>query len=211
MRFVEAVVGELATRRTVLPTPFLLLAVVDPESGAIVAASYAPFDRRSVVAEDNATNRYVASLMLRNLGCSVELAADGREALRRVDAADYDIVFMDCEMPEMDGFEATAAIRSRLDAKAWVPIVAVTAQAMQGDRERCLRAGMDDYISKPVSPQAFAAALERWVAGETPAKPVAVSALPPRHRPASSRRRRRSILPSSLACASSRGRPTRRC
>jgi DNA-binding NarL/FixJ family response regulator len=75
------------------------------------------------------------------------------------------MVFMDCEMPEMDGFEATAALRRRLDSKSRLPVIAVTAQAMQGDRERCLRAGMDDYISKPVKPEDFAAALKRWMPG----------------------------------------------
>ena len=70
---------------------------------------------------------------------------------------------MDCEMPEMDGFETTAAIRRRPDRKSRLPIVAVTAQAMQGDKERCLLAGMDDYISKPVKQEDFAAALTRWV------------------------------------------------
>ena len=115
-----------------------------------------------LVAEDNATNQFVARLMLTNLGCTVEIAVDGSEAVRMVGAGNYDIVFMDCEMPVMDGFEATATIRARNDAKAQLPIVAVTAQAMQGDRERCLRAGMNDYISKPVQPEAFAAALKRW-------------------------------------------------
>ena len=75
----------------------------------------------------------------------------------------YHIVFMDCEMPEMDGFETTAAIRRRPDRKSRLPIVAVTAQAMQGDKERCLLAGMDDYISKPVRQEDFAVALTRWV------------------------------------------------
>ena len=120
------------------------------------------FNARVLVAEDNPTNRLVATLMLRNLGCRVVVAGDGREALQLIDREDFDLVFMDCEMPEMDGFEATAAIRSRSDRRAGLPIIAVTAQAMQGDRNRCLRAGMNDYISKPVRPEAFAAALDRW-------------------------------------------------
>ncbi|BCT68859.1 response regulator [Nitrosospira sp. NRS527] len=118
---------------------------------------------RVLLAEDNATNQIVGAMMLRNLGCNVDVTASGREAMQMVDAFFYHIVFMDCEMPEMDGFEATAAIRRRPDLKSRLPIVAVTAQAMHGDKERCLLAGMDDYISKPVMQEDFAAALTRWV------------------------------------------------
>ncbi|KIO48389.1 response regulator [Nitrosospira sp. NpAV] len=115
-----------------------------------------------LLAEDNATNQIVGAMMLRNLGCHVDIAANGREATQMVEAFPYDMVFMDCEMPEMDGFEATAAIRRRPGAKSQLPIIAVTAQAMQGDQEYCLLAGMDDYISKPVKQEDFAAALKRW-------------------------------------------------
>jgi PAS domain S-box-containing protein len=118
---------------------------------------------RVLLAEDNATNQLVGAMILRNLGCNVDVAATGREAMRMVETVSYHIVFMDCEMPEMDGFETTAAIRRRPDRKSKLPIVAVTAQAMQGDKERCLLAGMDDYISKPVRQEDFAAALTRWV------------------------------------------------
>lgn len=118
---------------------------------------------RVLLAEDNATNQIVGAMILRNLGCNVDVAASGREAMQMVEAFFYHIVFMDCEMPEMDGFETTAAIRRRPDRKSRLPIVAVTAQAMQGDKERCLLAGMDDYISKPVRQEDFAAALTRWV------------------------------------------------
>jgi len=118
---------------------------------------------RVLLAEDNLTNQYVASMMLSSLGCQVDVAINGEEALRRIDAGNYDLVFMDCEMPVMDGFAATAAIRRRSDAKSKLPIIAVTAQAMSGDRERCIAAGMDDYISKPVQEAAFAAMLSRWL------------------------------------------------
>jgi two-component system sensor histidine kinase/response regulator len=118
---------------------------------------------RVLLVEDNATNQIVGAMILRNLGCQVDVAANGREAMEMVDAFLYDFVFMDCEMPQMDGFEATAAIRRRPDSKSRLPIIAVTAQAMQGDQERCLLAGMDDYISKPVKLEDFAAALKRWL------------------------------------------------
>jgi CheY-like chemotaxis protein len=121
---------------------------------------------RVLLAEDNATNQIVGAMILRNLGCNVDVAASGREAMQMIETFFYHIVFMDCEMPEMDGFETTAAIRRRPDRKSRLPIVAVTAQAMQGDKERCLLAGMDDYISKPVRQEDFAVALTRWVPGK---------------------------------------------
>jgi two-component system sensor histidine kinase/response regulator len=121
---------------------------------------------RVLLAEDNATNQIVGGMMLRNLGCHVDIAVNGREALQMLEKFPYEIVFMDCEMPEMDGFEATAAIRRRPDSKARLPIVAVTAQAMQGDQAHCLAAGMDDYISKPVKQEDFARALKWWVPGK---------------------------------------------
>jgi two-component system sensor histidine kinase/response regulator len=121
---------------------------------------------RVLLAEDNLTNRYVASLMLSSLGCEVEAALNGEQAVAMLDEGEYALVFMDCEMPVMDGFTATARIRARRDSKARIPIIAVTAQAMTGDRERCLAAGMDDYTSKPVSEAAFAALLQRWLPTE---------------------------------------------
>jgi PAS domain S-box-containing protein len=120
---------------------------------------------RVLLAEDNAVNQIVCATMLRNLGCEVDVAANGREATELVRSFRYDVVFMDCEMPQMDGYEATAAIRRQPDGKD-IPIVAVTAQAMQGDQERCLNAGMDDYISKPVKQEDFAVALSRWVSAK---------------------------------------------
>jgi CheY-like chemotaxis protein/HPt (histidine-containing phosphotransfer) domain-containing protein len=125
--------------------------------------SNSPFTGKHVLlAEDNVTNQIVGAMMLRNLGCHVDVAANGREAMQMVEAFPYEMVFMDCEMPEMDGFETTAAIRRQSGTKSRLPIIAVTAQAMQGDQEYCLLAGMDDYISKPVKQEDFAAALKRW-------------------------------------------------
>jgi two-component system sensor histidine kinase/response regulator len=120
---------------------------------------------RILLAEDNATNRQVALGILKNLGFKADTAADGREVLQALAKIPYDIVFMDVQMPEMDGFEATRAIRSgkagALNPR--IPIIAMTAHALKGDRGRCLEAGMDDYISKPIAPQALADALEKWV------------------------------------------------
>jgi PAS domain S-box-containing protein len=119
---------------------------------------------RVLVVEDNPVNQKVAARMLGNLGCRVDLAANGREALDLLSRLPYDVVFMDCMMPEMDGYDATAAIRRIPGPRSKTPVVAMTANAMQGDRERCLAAGMDDYISKPVRAEKLKAALERWTA-----------------------------------------------
>ncbi|HRI09542.1 MAG TPA: response regulator, partial [Nannocystaceae bacterium] len=107
------------------------------------------FRGRVLVVEDNAINQRVASLMLERLGCRVDVAADGREALDMVGQIPYDLIFMDCQMPEMDGFEATRAIR-RGEAERRLPIAAMTAHALPDDRRRCIDAGMDEYLSKPV-------------------------------------------------------------
>ncbi|HEY6887770.1 MAG TPA: response regulator, partial [Solirubrobacter sp.] len=114
-------------------------------------------------------NQRVAQRMLEKIGCRVDVAANGREALQMLDLLPYDLVFMDCQMPEMDGYAATAAIRSRESAKVRLPIIAMTAHAMKGDRERCLAVGMDDYLSKPLRPQELDDVLARWLG--TPGAP----------------------------------------
>ena len=105
-----------------------------------------------LVAEDNVVNQKLARAMLARLGHDCVLASDGREAIAEWGAGGYDVIFMDVQMPDLDGFDATREIR-RLEAGSGsrVPIVAMTAHAMPGDRERCLVAGMDDYVTKPIS------------------------------------------------------------
>ena len=117
------------------------------------------------LAEDNRVNQMVAVAVLKKLGYQVDIAANGLEALAALRARPYDLVLMDCQMPEMDGFEATAAVRASAPAElnTQVPIVALTAHAMKGDRERCLAAGMDDYLAKPLQIDEVKAVLRRWL------------------------------------------------
>jgi signal transduction histidine kinase/CheY-like chemotaxis protein len=118
---------------------------------------------RVLVAEDNPVNQKVATRTLEKLGFRCEVAGNGREALAALQRTGFNLVLMDCQMPEMDGFEATRRIREReAEGGPRVPIVAMTANAMAGDRESCLRAGMDDYIAKPFNPSELAAVIERW-------------------------------------------------
>jgi signal transduction histidine kinase/CheY-like chemotaxis protein/HPt (histidine-containing phosphotransfer) domain-containing protein len=139
-----------------------------PETALVTRHTVNEARRRRVsilLAEDNATNQQVALSILEKLGFRADAVADGRKAVQALEAGSYDIVLMDVQMPVMDGFEATRAIRSG-ETKVpnpRIPIIAMTAHAMKGDRERCLESGMDDYISKPISPQALAEALEKWL------------------------------------------------
>ncbi len=118
---------------------------------------------RVLVAEDNLVNQRVASAMLAKLGQQVDVANNGREAATRFRQQKYDLVFMDCQMPELDGFAATREIRANEPRGQHVPIVAMTAYAMSGDRDRCLAAGMDDYVAKPMTFAQLAEALGRWL------------------------------------------------
>jgi two-component system, sensor histidine kinase and response regulator len=118
---------------------------------------------RVLVVEDNSVNQKVAVRLLERLGYSVDVAADGAEAVDALDRLDYAAVLMDCQMPRMDGYEATAEIRRREGAGRHTPVIAMTAGAMEGDRERCLAAGMDDYVAKPIRPEDLNAALQRAI------------------------------------------------
>ena len=136
-----------------------------------------PIDTRVLVVEDNEINRRFAEALLRKLGCISHTVTNGREALEALEAGDYDVVLMDCMMPEMDGYEATLRLRAREQATAAprMPVIALTASASNADLDKCLAAGMDDYLSKPYTVDALKSKLTRWVGREVlaPTTPAA--------------------------------------
>jgi PAS domain S-box-containing protein len=143
---------------------------------------------RLLLAEDNITNQKVAIKVLEKMGHRVDAVANGAEAIRVLRTMPYDLVFMDVQMPEMDGFEATRRIRDPQTGvrNPLIPIVAMTAHAMKGDRERCLESGMNDYVSKPINPREVADAIARWLTVEpgpgdvsAPAASAVPAAVPP--------------------------------
>jgi len=122
---------------------------------------------RVLVAEDSPVNQTVAVRTLERCGCQTDVAHSGREALAMLASRRYDAVLMDCQMPELDGYEATAELRRREGAGQHTPVIAMTGDTMDGDRERCLKAGMDDYLSKPIERAALIAVLDRWLPSES--------------------------------------------
>jgi CheY-like chemotaxis protein len=120
---------------------------------------------RILVAEDNPVNQKVAQAILRKMGLHADVVANGQEAINELQIIPYDLVLMDCQMPEIDGFEATRCIRKEASGafNPRIPIIAMTAATMQGDREKCIRAGMSDFIAKPIQPGELAEVLARWL------------------------------------------------
>ncbi|MEA2390532.1 MAG: hypothetical protein QOK31_641 [Solirubrobacteraceae bacterium] len=153
-----------------------IVQVLEPagsENGAGDPATVQPFDDGHghdgslvLLAEDNEINQLVAVRMLEKRGFRVDVAGNGREALEMCRRRRYTAIFMDCHMPELDGYEATAEIRRREGGDRRVPIIALTANTMKGDREKCLEAGMDDYVGKPIDPDALNAAITRSLDGD---------------------------------------------
>ena len=119
--------------------------------------------KQVLVVEDMKVNQMLLTKILEKHGCKVSTAINGKEAVEAVGDHRFDIVFMDCQMPEMDGFEATKHIRQEEDGSAHTTIVALTADAMSGDREKCLNAGMDDYLNKPFKPEQITEMLKKWI------------------------------------------------
>jgi two-component system sensor histidine kinase/response regulator len=175
----ECIVSVLSASKDTLAHAFF----EDEEPGKISS----DFNCRVLLVEDNAVNQAVGQIMLESLGCSVCVVSNGREAVEELSRTLYDLVFMDCQMPEMDGFEATEIIRKREKLQqaetqrqtmedivniknSHVPIIALTAHALQGDREKCLAAGMDDYISKPFQKDQLHSVIKKWLNGDRSSK-----------------------------------------
>jgi CheY-like chemotaxis protein/HPt (histidine-containing phosphotransfer) domain-containing protein len=132
-----------------------------------------------LVAEDNPINQEVMVEVLAQFGCTADVVDDGRSALDAILAHDYPVVLMDCQMPVLDGYEAVGLLRARGDAKSKTPVVAVTAHAVAGERQKAIAAGMDDYISKPVSPDTLHALLARFLPVEVSRASTPPPAAPP--------------------------------
>jgi len=186
-QLVDLMGGELGVKSTVNegtnfwteidlePGPEDTLRVADPTGTADLLIREGA---RVLVAEDNPTSRMVTEALLKKLSCEVDIAIDGREALQKVKTNDYDIVFMDCYMPLMDGFQATQRIR-RSPKTEGLPVIALTASVSEEDQTRCLKAGMNDTVGKPVRISMLAKALERWVPVSASRSMRPLSTLPP--------------------------------
>jgi len=148
---------------------------IDPAEGAGAPAGESTLETaaaakcRVLLVEDNPTNQFLAEEYLRRIGCAVVVARNGHDAVQLASQRDFDVILMDCHLPELDGFGATAQIRRQEAGRRRVPIVALTANAMPGDRERCLAAGMDDYLGKPISLQELSRCIRRMAGEKRPA------------------------------------------
>ena len=165
---IHAVLSKPVKENTLAAT---LAALLRPTNGrSVVAQNDEPnpegekkeYALRVLVAEDNVVNQKVALRMLEKLGCRADVAANGLEAVAAVERVPYDLVLMDCQMPELDGYAATRSIRAKEKNGHRMVIVAMTANAMEGDRDRCLTVGMDDYLPKPVSSKNLEKILRTW-------------------------------------------------
>jgi CheY-like chemotaxis protein len=155
--------------QTLLYNTLMTVAGVNSQEQPLVTAyssrELPQFTARVLVVEDNAINQKVAQGLLQKFGVQVDYAVNGEEALNSLENLPFDLVFMDCQMPVMDGYEATQKIRHSQSEvlNRDIPIIAMTANSMEGDREKCLAAGMNDFISKPINPNKLQEVLKRWL------------------------------------------------
>jgi CheY-like chemotaxis protein len=179
---VDLATYEQAGFRACIEKPFkqsqIFDCIVSVASGAKSLSTFANFESpseskevtptsgkgRILLAEDNPVNQMVAKAMLEKMGYSVLTVANGQEALQQLELADYDLILMDCQMPVMDGFETTKAIRRlKASSKRGTPIVALTANAMKSDQDKCIRAGMNDYLAKPIRKETLEKKIQQWI------------------------------------------------
>jgi signal transduction histidine kinase/CheY-like chemotaxis protein len=164
---VESEVGKGSTFSFMIPMDITNSKAIETDEGAVVDKNIRLEHIRVLMVEDNRINAEFAKEMLEKLNCEVVLASHGLEAVELLKSdRKFSLVFMDCQMPTMDGFKATILIRQHEQENSLkpIPIIALTANAMSGDREKCLKSGMDDYLSKPVKQKAFATAIAKWLA-----------------------------------------------
>jgi CheY-like chemotaxis protein len=157
----SSVAGEGSVFRFCLP----LTLAEEVQSGVTLAPETVRLtgNPRILLVEDNVVNQRVGQRLLERLGCQVDIAADGAQALERLVTVPYQVILMDCQMPVMDGFQATYSLRRRGGPNGRTVIIALTANAMAGDRERCLLAGMNDYMRKPITLADLTTVLARWL------------------------------------------------
>ncbi|RJF98958.1 response regulator [Noviherbaspirillum saxi] len=168
----DAVILPAMTPAALMQSMFRLAGVAGPDTLGAAGISAPPqqyvsgvsFDgKRVLVADDNMVNQQVAMRMLEKIGCRVDIASHGNEAIEKHGATPYDLVLMDCDMPHLDGYEATARIRQLPGSAKHVPVIALTACTTQEERDRCAAAGMNDFLSKPIRPQTLKDMLARWM------------------------------------------------
>jgi CheY-like chemotaxis protein len=175
--WVESRLNEGSTFSFDLPLATTGLTARDARTLAPTVSALPP-GLRVLVAEDNPINQKVIVMMLSQSGALVEIAENGRIAVERHQATPYDMILMDCQMPELDGYEATARIRSFPGNPSLVPIIGVTANAFAEDRDRCIRAGMNGYVAKPLSRQSLLAAVSGFIPAGSCTPPCAESRSP---------------------------------
>ena len=131
-----------------------------------------------LVVEDNPVSQLLAQEIVQRLGCQVDVAGNGKEAVEAIHRLPYDLIFMDCDMPAMNGYDATCEIRRQAQAGEHAPIIAMTASVLQGDVEHCISVGMDDFMSKPLRLQQISAMVDKWL------RPTRLGPVPPPLSPA---------------------------